>query len=51
MLEKADSIEGNNKDKAESLGISISSLRRMRIRVAEYEELEKQRNEEGKEDK
>lgn len=51
MLEKADSIEGTNKDKAEGLGISVSSLRRMRIRVAEYEELEKQRNEEGKEDK
>ena len=51
MLERADSMEGSNKDKAEALGISVSSLRRMRIKVVEYEKLEEQRNEEGKEDR
>lgn len=48
MLERADSIEGTNKDKADSLGISVSSLRRMRIRVEEYEKLEEQKDEERK---
>ncbi len=51
ILEKADSIEGTNKDKAKALGISVSTLRRMRIKVKEYEKLEEQENEEGKEDR
>lgn len=51
ILERADSIEGTNSDKANALGISVSTLRRMRIKVAEYEKLEEQRNEEGKEDR
>lgn len=51
ILEKADSMEGTNKDKAKVLGISVSTLRRMRIKVAEYEKLEEQRDEEGKEDR
>jgi len=51
ILERADSIEGTNKDKAKVLGISVSTLRRMRIKVAEYEKLEEQKDEEGKEDR
>ena len=51
ILERADSIEGTNKDKAKALGISVSTLRRMRIKVAEYEKLEEQKDEEGKEDR
>ena len=51
ILEKADSIEGTNKDKAKASGISVSTLRRMRIKVEEYEKLEEQENEEGKEDR
>lgn len=51
ILEEADSMEGTNKDKAKALGISVSTLRRMRIKVAEYEKLEEQRDEEGKEDR
>ena len=51
ILERADRVEGTNKDKAKALGISVSTLRRMRIKVAEYEKLEEQKDEEGKEDK
>lgn len=51
ILERADSIEGTNKDKAKALGISVSTLRRMRIKVAEHEKLEEQKDEEGKEDR
>ena len=51
ILERADSIEGTNKDKAKVLGISVSTLRRMRIKVAEYEKLEEQKDGEGKEDR
>ena len=51
ILERADSIEGTNKDKAKALGISVSTLRRMRIKVAEHEKLEEQKDEERKEDR
>ena len=51
ILERADRVEGTNKDKAKALGISVSTLRRMRIKVAEYEKLEEQKDEEGKEER
>ena len=51
ILEKVDNMEGTNKDKAKALGVSVSTLRRMRIKVAEYEKLEEQREKEGKEDR
>ena len=40
-LEKAQNIEGTNQEKAKTLGISVSSLRRAKIKVEQYENLKK----------
>lgn len=41
LLEKAQNIEGTNQEKAKTLGISVSSLRRAKIKVEQYENLKK----------
>ena len=41
LLEKAQTIEGTNQEKAKTLGISVSSLRRAKIKVEQYENLKK----------
>ncbi len=41
LLEKAQNIEGTNQEKAKALGISVSTLRRAKVKVEQYEDLEK----------
>lgn len=39
LLEKAQNMKGTNQEKAKALGISVSSLRRLGIKVKEYEQI------------
>lgn len=41
ILQKLEQIDGTQKEKAEKLGISISTIRRARVRVEEYEKRKK----------